>query len=59
MMSAGSTEDDLNEDFQSGEGGSKPWSHIRELDEVENWAERTRVVSKEDHLLYTRCAQVI
>ena len=34
------------------------WEHIRELDEVENWAERNRVVSKSDHLLYNQCAQV-
>ena len=34
------------------------WEHIRELDEGENWAERNRVVSKSDHLLYSKCAQV-
>jgi len=28
------------------------WEHICELDKVENWAERNRVVSKSNHLLY-------
>ena len=34
------------------------WDHIRALDEVENWVERNRVVSKDDHVYYTSCAQV-
>ena len=34
------------------------WEQIRALDEVENWAERTRVVSKKDHQYYTECAHV-
>ena len=59
MSYFGSTEDLAEEPNALSTEGPSTWNHIRELDEVENWAERTRVVSKEDHLLYTRCAQDI
>ena len=34
------------------------WELIRELDNVENWSERTRIISKHDHQFYTDCAKV-
>lgn len=33
------------------------WQEIRELDEEENWTERTQVVTKEDHQLYSEAAK--
>lgn len=61
MTSVEGTEAHIEEQntLPTSDEGTSSWSHIRELDEEENWAERTRVVSKEDHLLYARCAQVI
>ena len=35
------------------------WQAIRNLDEEENWTERTQVVTKEDHELYTEAARVM
>lgn len=43
---------------QPSKSSREAWEYIRELDEVENWVERNRVVPKSDHLLYTKCAQV-
>lgn len=34
------------------------WQAICELDEEENWTERTQVVTKEDHKLYSETARV-
>lgn len=34
------------------------WELIRELDNVENWSERTKIISKHDHQFYTDCAKV-
>lgn len=42
---------------QQGKPPVEGWEQIRALDEVENWAERTRVVSRQDHQYYTECAQ--
>lgn len=36
---------------------SPAWDHIRQLDECENWSERTQVVTKGDHHFYLSCAQ--
>lgn len=38
---------------------SHDWQVIRNLDEEENWTERTQVVTKEDHELYTEAARVM
>lgn len=37
---------------------SGDWQEIRKLDEEENWTERTQIVTKEDHKLYTEAARV-
>ena len=34
------------------------WEELRKLDEVENWTERTSVVTKEDHQEYLEAARV-
>ena len=34
------------------------WEHIRELDEEENWSERTKVLSKGDHMCHIQYAKV-
>lgn len=39
-----------------GPESSHDWQAIRRLDEEENWTERTQVVTKEDHKLYTETA---
>lgn len=42
----------------SKEDPTASWEHIRQLDEDENWSERTSVVTKQDHKLYIDCAEV-
>jgi hypothetical protein len=32
------------------------WDDIRRLDDEENWSERTRIISKQDHQFYLNCA---
>ena len=34
------------------------WEEIRSLDEVENWTERTQVVTREDHQLHIESTKV-
>lgn len=36
---------------------SSGWELIRQMDDLETWAERNRVISKQDHILYTECAK--